>query len=195
MATRQLVTPIRHLSLTPTHRTAEDIYHQVKRGRLVLDPPYQRGSVWTTDQRLDLMYSMLSGYPIGTAIFNDRMRGAWSRSGEFKVAYAVIDGRQRIETIVAWFSDQLAIPASWIADETIRDRDYTDDGPYVTLSDLTERGQRYVETRMSLPVVTAQVGTLADEAEIYRLVNAGGTAHTADDLARAQLIERAGDES
>ena len=53
-----------------------------------LSPPYQRGSVWTEDQRLDLMYSLLAGYPIGAVILNDRMNTAWST--DFKVAYAVL---------------------------------------------------------------------------------------------------------
>lgn len=187
--TRHTNKPIKHLSLTPTNRMAVDIYHHVKKGRIVLDPPYQRGSVWTADQRLDLMFSYLSGYPIGAAIFNDRMRGAWARGGDFTVSYAVIDGRQRIETIVAWFDGDLAIPASWLPADFIRVSRSTADGPYVTIRDLTELGDLYVESRMPLPVVTTHVDTLTAEAKIYRLVNAGGTAHTPEDLTRAARVE------
>jgi hypothetical protein len=191
--TRQLAEPIRHLSLTPTNRMAIDLYHMAKKGRLVMDPPYQRGSVWTEDQRLDLMYSYLSGYPIGTMIFNDRMRGAWNRAGDFTVAYALIDGRQRMETIIAWFDGHLAIPASWVREQDLlHDQAVIDlgDGPYVYCNYLTETGAARVESRMGAPVVTAQVDTLKEEAEIYRLVNAGGTPHTADDLDRAARIEQ-----
>jgi hypothetical protein len=186
--TRQLPAPITNLSLTPYNRMAVDLYRQVKSGKVLLDPPYQRGSVWTTDQRMDLMYSYLSGYPIGAAIFNDRMRGDWG----YKVAYAVIDGRQRLETIVAWFDGQLAVPASWFESQYLRTgRVFADygDGPYVDISDLTERGADKVESLMVLPVVVASVGDLASEADIYRLVNAGGTPHTPDDLARAAEVE------
>lgn len=42
---------------------------------------------------------------------------------------------------------------------------------------------------MPLTTVVAAVATLKAEAEIYRLVNTGGSAHTADDLARAARIE------
>jgi hypothetical protein len=188
--TRQLAAPVRHLSLNPSNRLAEDVYHQHKNGRIVLDPPYQRGDVWTTDQRLDLMYSYLSGYPTGALILNDRMRAAWSTT--FTIAYAVIDGRQRLTTVIAWFDGALAIPASWVEEAWIRDAidlADTDDGRYVTVEHLTDTGQRKVANRMNLPVVTAQVDSLAAEAEIYRLVNAGGTAHTAAELARAADIE------
>jgi hypothetical protein len=186
--TRQLTAPIGHLSLTPYNRLAEDVYYQVKKGQILLDPPYQRGSVWTADQRLDLMYSYLSGYPIGAAIFNDRMRGSWG----FKIAYAVIDGRQRLETVVAWFDGELAIPASWINPEWIRADAQpldTGDGPYITVNDLTETGERGVSVRMPLPVVVASVDSLSAESEIYRLVNTGGTQHTPDDLTRAARVE------
>lgn len=186
--TRQLAKPITHLSLVPTNRLAENMYHQIRRGSILLDPPYQRDSVWTADQRLDLMFSFLSGYPIGSIILNDRMRGAWGR--DFTVAYAVIDGRQRLETVVAWFDGQLAIPASWLDERDIVTTRDLGDGPYVAVTDLTDNGARRVETRMSVPVVTAQVDTLAAEAEIYRLVNTGGTAHTAADLVRAEKIEK-----
>lgn len=187
--TRQLAAPIRHLSLTPTHRLAEDMYHQIKKGQILLDPPYQRGSVWTEDQRLDLMYSFLAGYPIGSLIINDRMHGPWNRDANyFKTCYAVIDGRQRLETVVAWFDGVLAFPASWIPADWYDATQVSEDDPWVTHDQFTAAGQRHVESRMAIPVVTAQVDTVQDEAEIYRLVNAGGTAQTPEDLARAARV-------
>lgn len=193
--TRQLATPIHRQSFSPTHRMAVDLYHQVENRRIVLDPPYQRGSVWTNDQRLDLMYSFLSGYPVGTLIFNDRMRGAWWKNGPHTVAYAVIDGKQRLETVCDWFRGDLAIPVSWVPAEFIEPSaagtfDDFGDGPYLTQSHLNDNGERYFETAMSIPVVTAQVDTVHAEAEIYRLVNTGGTHHTAEELARASKIEK-----
>lgn len=186
--TRQLTASIRHLSLTPTNRLAEDVYHQVKRGVIVLDPPYQRGSVWTTDQRLDLMYSFLSGYPIGTLILNDRMGATWPQDEHGRGLYAVVDGRQRLETAMAWFDGELAIPASWMPQEWMKSTLDTPDGPYATIAELTDAGSRWVESRMHLPVVTAQAASVRAEAEIYRLVNTGGTEHTPDDLARAKRV-------
>lgn len=186
--TRQLRFPIDNLSLTPYNRMAVDIYHQIKKGQVLLDPPYQRGSVWTTDQRLDLMYSFLSGYPTGAILLNDRMRGGWGH----QVAYAVVDGRQRLETIVAWFDGRLAIPASWIERKRQRaGRVFADygDGPYVDISDLTENGALMVESRMALATVVAHVDRIEGEAEIYRLVNTGGTQQTAADLNRAAEVE------
>lgn len=189
--TRQLNSPIVPVAMKAYHRTAIDLHFQITGGKILLDPPYQRGSVWTEDQRLDLMYSMLSGFPIGAIILNDRMNGTWG----FKVAYAVIDGRQRLETISAWFSDGLRIPISWVVPEAIRDdaQAYdTGDGLYVHNSDLTPNGQAEIESRMSVSTMVANVNSLAGEAEIYRLVNAGGTAHTADDMTRAAAVEAAG---
>jgi hypothetical protein len=191
--TRQLTKPIEHLTLAPTNRMAIDLFHQVERRRIRLDPPYQRGRVWTDGQRLDLMYSLLSGYPVGTLILNNRAGGSW---GDFTVDYAVIDGKQRLETVCDWFRGDLPIPASWVPAGWITAESLTaglvdfGDGDYITEADLTPAAELHFETAMSLPVVTARLGDLAAEAEVYRLVNTGGTAHTAADLARAALAEK-----
>lgn len=194
--TRQLRYPVQHLSLTPYNRMAVDIYHHIKKGQILLDPPYQRGSVWTTDQRLDLMYSFLSGYPIGAVILNDRLRARWGHeAAATRLVYAVIDGRQRLETIVAWFDGRLTLPSSWIERSMIKPGRVLaafgdDDGDGVDLNDLTDRGAAEIEVRMALATVVAHVDNLAGEAEIYRLVNAGGTPHTTDDLNRAAQVEK-----
>jgi hypothetical protein len=188
--TRQLDKPIAHLSLAPYNRFAEEVYHQHAEGRILLDPPYQRASVWTTDQRLDLMFSYLSGYPTGTLIFNDRAGARWA--GE-RFTYAVVDGRQRLETAIAWFDGGLFIPATWLPESLIaipvsQARD-VGDGPYVCCRDLNDNGQRYVSNAMPMPVYNAKVATIEDEARIYRLVNSGGTPHTLAELEQAGRIE------
>lgn len=191
--TRQTTAPVEHLSLNPSNRLGEDLYYQHERGAILLDPPYQRGSVWTTTQRLDLMFSWLSGYPIGAVILNDRQHAAWdSTNPGMTVAYAVIDGRQRLETLIAWFDGRLAIPATWLRPEWIDPQAVPaddGDGPYITETDLTVAGQRLVSSRMAVPVVTAQVSTVEAEAEIFRLVNSGGTPQTEQDMSRAAQVE------
>ncbi len=186
--TRQLAQPITHLTLAPRNRMAIDLFRQVERGRIMLDPSYQRGSVWTDDQRLDLIYSMLSGYPVGALILNQRDGERWGLG----VDYAVIDGRQRLEALCDWFRGDLAIPASWVPASWIQpDTVFVDqgDGHYITEANLTEEGTTHMEAAMSVAVVTARLPTEQAEAEVYRLVNAGGTGHTAADLDRAASIE------
>lgn len=72
------------------------------RDKLDLNPPYQRGSVWDDARRRNLMRSLLMGLPIGSVVLNRRDH-APAPAGSTAAAHyiAVVDGKQRIETLRA----------------------------------------------------------------------------------------------
>lgn len=155
-----------------------------------ISPVYQRGSVWTTEQRMGLIKSWLIGLPIPAVIISDRFTHLWPfdkatglPEGGFMLA--VVDGKQRIETAQMWFAGDLAVPASWWEPESVERTVTTEDGEYVTFTGLSEVGQRVFSNRALLPVIEAKVGSIAEEAGLYLLVNGAGTAQTAEDLANA----------
>jgi hypothetical protein len=159
------------------------------RGGLDLNPPYQRGSVWTTDQQRLLMKSFLLGVPVPALIVNDRHQAGFRQpDGSEDWRYAVVDGRQRIEAVIGWLSGRLDIPASWLPADHVVSTVETDDGPYVFRSGLSEAERRRVSTRMLVPVCTAHLTSLADEAAVYLLVNRGGVEHTEADLSSARQL-------
>jgi Protein of unknown function DUF262 len=187
--TRQTTAPVERMSLNATNRLASELARFYADGRLTADLPYQRGSVWTEDQRIALVRSWLDGTPIPSVIINDRMSGSWATLPDGFPAggalWAVIDGKQRIETAVAWFYGLLLVPASWFPPDHVRFTEDTDDGPYVRAPGLTETGQRLLENRAMFPAATASVATVEAEAEIYLRVNGGGTAQVPADMDRA----------
>lgn len=68
-----------------------------ERNEIKLDPPYQRmGGVWTKEKRQLLIDSILNDYDIPKIYFH-----SYSREQRYETGfeYAVIDGRQRLETI------------------------------------------------------------------------------------------------
>lgn len=155
-----------------------------------LEPPYQRGDVWTDDQRVALVRSWLTG----VVIMADRSTYAWKQahggvspldSGE--PMYAVIDGKQRITTAIKWYSGELAIPASWLEPEWVETTEDTEDGPYVRYTGLTVIGQRKVARIADLQVAEAQPTTL-EEAAVYLLVNGGGAPQTEADTTNATNV-------
>lgn len=186
--------PIEHLSLSATNRPAEFFVRSVVgRNRMLLDPPYQRGAVWTVDQQRALILSWLMGLPIPAIIINNRDTAGWEarnpqdRQTHFH-AYAVIDGQQRIRTAIAWFQDDLLVPAGWFPADEVAETVDTPDGPMVSFERLTEKGQRMIDDYALLPCAEAHVFTVADEARIYLLVNGGGTAQTDADMGRAAQV-------
>jgi len=60
---------------------------------LVVNPEYQRGSVWTLPQKKKLVDSVLRGYPIPLIYLHHIRQAAGKLVSE---RYEVIDGQQRI---------------------------------------------------------------------------------------------------
>ncbi|SRR5579859_1208996 len=192
--TRQTDQPVERLNLQASNRLVQELVHHLADGRITVDLPYQRGPVWTLDQRIALVKSWLAGTPIPAIIANDRMNLEWEkRHGQFtagKALWAIIDGRQRIETAAAWLGSEFAVPASWFPADSVEITEDTPDGLYVRFSGLTETARRIFENRCALPVALGSVGSVEEEAEIYLRVNGGGTLQTGDDMARAEQIAR-----
>ena len=78
-----------------------DLY---RNGQLNLDPPYQRRSVWTLKDRKFFLDTIFRNYPC-PAVFLHKEVGENAE----KMTYHVIDGKQRIETIVLFAQNSLAM--------------------------------------------------------------------------------------
>lgn len=183
--TFQTQAPIAHRSLPVTTRQAREIINFREYG-LDLNPRYQRGSVWTTEQRVALIRSWLAGVPVPAVTINDRSRD-FEGDGEF--TYAVIDGKQRIETAIEWLEGRLAVPASWFTAEDVEQTVETDDGPYVTFEGLSKSARLdFVLSKAKLPMIETRVTTIAEEAALYVLLERSGTPQTEADVQRAQTV-------
>lgn len=188
--TRQTTAPIRSNSMQASNRSAREL------ARIFADdgdisPSYQRGSVWTDDQRMALVRSWLMGLPIPSVVINDRIFGSWpsDRQGPLGgYAYSVIDGKQRIETAMAWFAGEFAVPASWFAAGDVLETETTEDGPYVRYTGLAPAEQRHQGNSFMLPAVEAKVATLEQEAELYLLLNGAGTPQSDEAMANAKRV-------
>lgn len=152
-----------------------------------LDPAYQRTSVWTDQQRRAMIRSLQMGLPVGSIWTNLRGRGTEQR-------YSVVDGKQRITTLRAWFAGEFAVPADYFALRPYQvERDYPPmvndgHGDEVTFHDLTDVGQRLCNNGWHLSELQVTGLTVEQEAELFLLVNAAGTSHTDQDLDRARRV-------
>jgi hypothetical protein len=153
------------------------------------DPPYQRSSVWTLDQRIGLVRSWLMGVPIPAIIINSRDSPFWEDEEVLSppLLYVVVDGKQRLETARMWFTNQFTVPASWFPADWVETTETTDDGPYVCYEGLTLVGRRFLH-RWLLPMIEARLPTVLAEAQVYLLINNAGTAQTTEDLDRARAL-------
>jgi len=175
--------PIAPAKLSHTNRTLDHYLDRVDH-KFDMNPPYQRGSVWTLEQRQALIHSMLRHIPIGSVLINNR----WEANGyQGEYGYAVVDGKQRLQTFRAFVNDEFAVPADWFEDRVIED---TNEDSTITYSQLSATGQRMV-SNWPISTLEATEPTIEAEAELYLLINGGGTAQTPEDMARARDIQAA----
>lgn len=187
--TLQSTAPIESMTMPVMARSAREIARLAVDGNIDLNPPYQRGSVWTTEQQIALVRSWLAGVPVPAVAINDRF-GASRSAGSEHVGpeYAVIDGKQRIETAVAWFFGELTVPASWFKSEDVLETVATDDGPYVAYKGLSTPAKTDMAFNSKLPLIETRLQTIEEEAAIYVLLERSGSPQTEADVARAQRV-------
>lgn len=74
---------------------------EYRKGTLIIKPPFQRKPVWGTKQKCNLIESILLGMPI-PEIYIQRVVSA-----EGEVQYALVDGQQRIRTVLQFIGSEL----------------------------------------------------------------------------------------
>jgi len=148
---------------------------------LDFDPPYQRGEVWSEEQRVNLIKSILQGLPIGVVFLNSR---------DVMEPVRVVDGKQRLLAIRDFLEGRLAVPREWFAGEDERpehpDVEAGVTSDTITGLDLAPRGIRHFEMN-AIATYETSFKTEDEERELYLRINFGGVAHTDEDRERAAV--------
>ena len=162
---------------------------QIERVRSVLPPGSELTHIQMPHEcgaQLDLMRSLLMGLPIGSVVLNRR-----DHTNTPTGYVAVVDGKQRIETLRAVADGLLPIPAVWV-DERFQGRtqvvDIDGEAISCVVVDRDDHPFLRVLGDFQLPAVEAKVKTIAEEAELFELINFGGVAQTDADRKRAAEI-------
>ena len=91
---------------TPSPQTVSWFLDLDAAGRLNLDPPYQRRSVWSPQYRQFFVDSVVRNYPT-QSIFIDRVVDP-----DHPTEYRVLDGKQRLTTLLMFLSNAFPAPDS-----------------------------------------------------------------------------------
>lgn len=168
----------RALKLNPRANRVEELVRDLREGELDLDPPYQRGQVWSAEQQLRLIESLTLGLPVPAVVLSLR---------DVMQPRRCIDGKQRITAARRFLDGDLKIPAWWMPAELVE----SGAGEQVTFAQFTAAGQRLWRSHAVITVLEAELpGPDAEqrEAHLFGLLNSAGSAVTADDLLRASQI-------
>ncbi|MEE4025056.1 DUF262 domain-containing protein [Gordonia sp. PKS22-38] len=166
-----------------------------------LNPPYQReGGVWSEEARSVLIDSIINGLDVPKLYFEAATSRRKSPRG-LTYQYAVLDGKQRLETILAFVSDELALPDDFMFFE-----DNTINARKMTLSRLQQDypllARRFLDFEIPIVRVTSDSGDLVEEmfqrlnsstalnAAEKRNALSGPTRDAANALAEHSLLQR-----
>lgn len=151
---------IRHETLT-----IADLMARYENGVLNLSPTFQRKSVWRDRERSLLVESLLRGFPIPAIFLYERNEGG-------RVCYDVIDGKQRLETILRFmgsmrpaFTVKVTLPGL--------------DGVQQINAGTLKRTKSHITTlrphleRYRVPVIEVN-GDLGDIVELFVRINSTG---------------------
>ena len=152
------ITSLERLELHNTNRPLDVIMHWRSKGILNLDATYQRGDVWGPVRRRNLIRSLLQGIPIPSIIVNDRGLAEWDDDH----SYTVIDGKQRITSLLQFVTNGIAVPGEWFGL-----------CGWIKFFDLPVAKQRHIR-HCPLAFNEGRLKTIEEEKHVFELVNFGG---------------------
>jgi len=146
------------------HATILRIYSE--KDEIVVDPEYQRnGGVWTPEKKQLLIDSILNNYDIPKIYFHQFNR---NERIEYGKSYAIIDGKQRLETIWAFIDGRFCLS---------NDFEYQDD-PSLNLTGLSydDLAKEYPKIKIKfdsfvLPIVGVQTDDIDLIEDMFSRLN------------------------
>lgn len=163
------------------HKSVQDIIGLFERGQLDLEPDFQRDSVWQLGDRQKLIESILQHYPIPSIFLYKRV------NEDGRIIFDVIDGKQRIETILMFQGigkfrgKRFSISAQIITD------DGDDEVEEWDWSRLQKRGHEH--RVMGYEIQTVEIeGGLADIIDLFVRINSTGKSLTGAEKRHAKYF-------
>jgi hypothetical protein len=153
-------------------KTITDIINLYEDDLLNLEPGFQRQSVWSERDRAKLIDSILRNYPL-PAIF------LYRRQEDGQIVYDVIDGKQRIESILKFVGEmrgRYGLRTQLPGSEEIEWVDY---------KKICRRKLQHVITGYRIPVIEVD-GDMGNIIDVFVRINSTGKALTPQEKRRAK---------
>jgi hypothetical protein len=160
------------LRLYYSNRSLESLLFSVIAFGVDFEPDYQRGYVWEDCDRESLLDSIFMGADIGRFVLRKRGDEEWH---EDKIAFEIVDGKQRLLTLLAYYENRFPYKGAFYNDLSPRDRRKFED--------------------LSVSVAEISNLTRADTLRLFLLLNRGGRPVSDAVIKKAQQMLSASKES
>ena len=95
--------------------TVDDMLRMYQSNRIVIDNSFQRKYVWSRKNQINLIESILLGFPIPEFIFLEK-------PVNFERQLIVIDGQQRIGAITGFVNGEFTLEKKYLLDKVLKDK-------------------------------------------------------------------------
>jgi Protein of unknown function DUF262 len=138
------------LKTSPTSLKIRQVVRGLKDGTLVPRPEFQRRIVWTTDDKVRFVDTLLNAYPFPEIYVANGVVNTETGEG----TQLIVDGQQRVTTIVQYFDGSLLLP------QTVR--------PYALLT------KEEKDEFLNYDVAVRDLGSISPEdiIEVFKRINA-----------------------
>ncbi len=100
-------------------RQLVDLVSEIKRGKLILSPPFQRNLVWRTIHKIDFIKTILLGFPF-PQIF---LAKGELNAEELTTTSVVVDGQQRMNSILEFINNEYKVDGKYYNELSMADRE------------------------------------------------------------------------
>lgn len=120
--------------MNTTNINIDSLLHTYYYSKLNIDVEFQRGLVWTLEQKELLLHSIYFNCPIGAFVLNRRS------FSDPNFCYDVLDGKQRLMAIVGFYEGRFKYDGKFYRELCFDDRHHFDDYPIsvINTQELTE---------------------------------------------------------
>jgi len=166
------------MQFNPTCMSVDVIMKSYEVQEFDFEPPYQReGDVWSEEQKSLFIDSLMRNYPIPMIYLNKKNRGS-------KYVYEVIDGKQRLSTIISFYNGEFAL--KFDKNETgylgFDGRKYQELKEMYRNSTLNDVEKKYIENFDSYPISFQIIQDASNEQikDIFDRLNRGESLNAAE---------------
>lgn len=153
----------------PWNHLGEHLQREKDEMGLDLSPRYQREHVWVPEQqRAYIEYCMSGGEVARTLVLTTTDRHGWPPPN-----YALLDGKQRLEAILAFMRGEMRVFPDASMPDGYALADFTGNFPF---------------SKLHIVICVVECRTYADQLRLYLNINGGGTPHKPAELARVRAM-------
>lgn len=157
--------------VTPVTESLFSVLTSVQDGSIVLQPPYQRRAFWDRKKKSSLVESVYLGLPLPLFYLADARA---SVQGEVVRTREVVDGQQRLTSLLEFYKGNLVIPDDSII-EDLRGKTFQALRPSL----------KQVFKDFKLSTATIPISARADKFELFRRLNQQSTVLSDQELRNA----------